>query len=73
MIVIQNWDKPGIIGNLGTLLGENNINIATMTFGREKAGGKAISVLNVDSQVWPEMLDKIKKIENILEVKVIRL
>ena len=73
MIMIQNWDKPGIIGNLGTLLGKNNINIATMTFGRQKAGGKAISVLNVDSPVSAEMLDKIKKIENVLEVKVIRL
>jgi D-3-phosphoglycerate dehydrogenase len=73
MIVIQNWDKPGIIGNLGTLLGKHNINIAAMTFGREKPGGRAISVLNVDSPVSPEILNKIKKTENILEVKVIRL
>jgi len=73
MIVIQNWDKPGIIGNLGTLLGKHNINIAAMTFGREKPGGKAISVLNVDSPVSPEVLDKVKKTENILGVKVIRL
>jgi len=73
MIVIQNWDKPGIIGNLGTLLGKHNINIAAMTFGREKPGGKAISVLNVDSPVSVEILNKIKKTENILGVKVIRL
>ncbi len=73
MIMIQNWDKPGIIGNLGTLLGKQNINIASMTFGREKPGGKAITVLNVDSPVSPEALDKIKKIENILAVKVINI
>jgi D-3-phosphoglycerate dehydrogenase len=73
MIVIQNWDKPGIIGNLGTLLGKHNINIAAMTFGREKPGGKAISVLNVDSPVSVEILDKIKKTENILGVRVIKL
>jgi len=73
MIVIQNWDRPGIIGNLGTLLGKHNINIASMTFGREKAGGKAITVLNVDSPISSELLDKIKKTENILAVKVIKL
>jgi D-3-phosphoglycerate dehydrogenase len=73
MIMIQNWDRPGIIGNLGTLLGKHNINIAAMTFGREKPGGKAITILNVDSSVSAEILDKIKKTENILAVKVIRL
>ena len=72
MIFIQNWDKPGIIGNLGTLLGKHNINIAAMTFGRDKPGGKAISVLNVDSAISTEILDKIKKTENILSVRVIR-
>lgn len=73
MLVIQNLDKPGIIGALGTILGKQNINIAAMTFGREKAGGKTISVLNIDSPVSPEILDKIKKTENILAVKIIRL
>ncbi len=73
MVMIQNWDRPGIIGNLGTLLGKHNINIAAMTFGREKPGGRAITVLNVDSPVSAEILDKVKKTENILAVKVIRL
>ncbi|MDP3732006.1 MAG: phosphoglycerate dehydrogenase [Candidatus Omnitrophota bacterium] len=73
MIMIQNWDRPGIIGNLGTLLGKHNINIAAMTFGREKPGGRAITILNVDSVLSLEVLDKIKKTENILAVKVIRL
>jgi D-3-phosphoglycerate dehydrogenase len=73
MIFIQNWDKPGIIGNLGTLMGKHNINIAAMTFGRDKPGGKAISVLNVDSVISTEILDKIKKTENILTVKLIRI
>jgi len=73
MIMIQNWDKPGIIGNLGTLLGQHKINIATMTFGREKPGGKAISLLNVDAPVSAEVVEKIKKTENILAVKIINI
>jgi D-3-phosphoglycerate dehydrogenase len=73
LIVIKNWDRPGIIGNLGTLLGKHNINIASMTFGRKGPGGEAISVLNVDSPINLELLGKIKKIENILAVKLIKL
>lgn len=73
MIIIQNWDKPGIIGNLGTLLGKQSINIAAMTFGRQEQGGKAISVLNVDSPVSSDILDKIRKLENILMAKVIKI
>lgn len=72
-VFIRNWDKPGIIGNLGTLLGKHDINIAAMTFGRDKPGGKSISVLNVDSPVSAQIQEKIKKLENILTVKVIRL
>ncbi|MDD5432849.1 MAG: phosphoglycerate dehydrogenase [Candidatus Omnitrophica bacterium] len=72
MIFIQNWDRPGLIGNLGTLLGKHNINIAAMTFGRDEPGGKAVSILNVDSAVSPEIQDKIRKLENILTVRVIK-
>lgn len=73
MIVIKNLDKPGIIGNLGTLLGRQNVNIAGMSFGRREPGGEAISVLNVDGLVSQELLDKIRNIENILAVKLIKL
>ena len=72
MVFIRNWDKPGLIGSLGTFMGKNGINIAAMTFGRDKPNGKAISVLNVDSQVSPEIQDKIRELENILTVKIIR-
>jgi len=73
MLLIQNWDRPGIIGNLGTILGKHNINIAAMTFGRDKPGGRALTVLNIDSPISGEVLDKIKKAENILGVKVIKI
>lgn len=73
MIMVGNWDRPGIIGNLGTLLGKHDINIAFMTFGRQAPGGKAITLLNVDSPVSGEIIDKIKKTENILSVKVIKI
>ncbi|MCM8799762.1 MAG: phosphoglycerate dehydrogenase [Candidatus Omnitrophica bacterium] len=73
MIITYNWDRPGIIGNLGTLLGSHGINIAAMTFGREEPQGKAISILNVDNPISQDILDKIKKLDNILSVKLIKL
>lgn len=73
MLFMYNNDKPGVIGNIGSLLGKNNINIARMHFGREKAGGIAISVVNIDSPVSEALMGEIKKLPNILEVKVINL
>jgi D-3-phosphoglycerate dehydrogenase len=73
LLVMKNWDKPGIIGSVGTLMGKNNINIAAMVFGRKEVGGVAVSILNVDSPISPELLEKIKSLENILAVRLVKL
>ncbi|MDP1758419.1 MAG: phosphoglycerate dehydrogenase [Thermodesulfovibrionales bacterium] len=73
MLFIYNVDKPGVIGNLGSFFGKNNINIARMHFGRESAGGTAISVMSIDSPVTARQLDEIKKMQNILSVKMLNL
>lgn len=73
MLLLLNIDKPGVIGNIGTLLGKNNINIARMQFGRESLGGKAISVVSIDTPVSKEVLAEIKKLPNVLSVKQIHL
>ena len=71
LLLMYNNDKPGVIGNIGTLLGESGINIARMHFGRETAGGKAISVVSIDSTPTPEIIQKIKTLPNILSVRQI--
>ena len=73
MLFLENWDKPGVIGSLGMLLGKNGVNIAGMTFGRDKPGGKAVSALNIDSPVSGKILEEIKKLDNILSVKLVKL
>ncbi len=73
MLFIYNNDKPGVIGNIGSLLGKNNINIARMHFGRETAGGMAISVVNIDSDVEDRIVEELSKLPNIISVKVIKL
>lgn len=73
LLVLGNNDKPGVIGDLGTLLGKNSINISRMHFGRAKKGGRAISVFNVDTSVSKNIISSIKKLPNVLSVKKIHL
>jgi D-3-phosphoglycerate dehydrogenase len=73
LLFIHNNDKPGVIGNIGTLLSKNNINIARMQFGREAPGGRAISVVTIDSPATPGILDGIKSLPNVLFLKRITL
>lgn len=73
MLIVYNVDKPGIIGELGTVMGENGINIASMTFGRRKKGGDAITVLNVDSAVPPKLLERMKTFNYIQDIKLVKL
>lgn len=73
MLVISNKDVPGIIGQIGTILGKSSINIAGMSFGRDKKGGRAVSILNIDSDVPKKVLDEMRNSKNINEVKLVKL
>ncbi|MBI4432500.1 MAG: phosphoglycerate dehydrogenase [Candidatus Omnitrophica bacterium] len=73
LLMISNRDVPGIVGQIGTLLGENKINIAGMTLGRDMQGGQAKTLLKIDSPVSEAVLNKIKKANNILDAKLIKL
>lgn len=73
LLFIFNNDKPGVIGNIGTLLSNNNINIARMHFGRETQGGKAISVVTIDTPATSQIIEQINSLPNILSIKHISL
>jgi len=73
MLLIHNYDKPGVIGNLGTALGNRNINIATMQFSRDRMGGVAISLLHLDSIISKEMTEELLELPNVISVKNIEL
>jgi D-3-phosphoglycerate dehydrogenase len=73
MLMLTNNDQPGVIGNLGTLLADHQINISRLQLGREKAGGRAISAFGIDAAASPDILAKIKKLPNILSVRQIKL
>ncbi len=71
MIVTRIEDHPNIIGPCCMILGKNDINIAGMQVGRIKAGGEAIMVLNIDSEVDSGILDEIKAVDGIIDAKLV--
>jgi D-3-phosphoglycerate dehydrogenase len=73
IILLTNYDKPGVIGNIGTYLGKHNINIGNMKFGRESIGGMAISIVQVDNEISDDVLKGLKELPNIVSANLIEL
>jgi len=65
MIIARYRDLPGTIGAIGTKLGQHGINIATMQVGRKEIGGEAVMVLKVDQSIPAEVIEEVKKLENV--------
>ena len=65
MLFVYNKDVPGVIGALGTTLGEHGVNISRMTVGREKEQGRNIILLNTDNPVSKELLKTVLQLEHI--------
>ncbi|MBW7876034.1 MAG: phosphoglycerate dehydrogenase [Candidatus Cloacimonetes bacterium] len=72
-LVVRNRDKPGVIGRLGTTLGEYAINIARWELGRKEIGGEALAVISTDQLVDSTCLSLLKQSQDILSVTSIRL
>jgi D-3-phosphoglycerate dehydrogenase len=73
LFIMNNKDRPGIVGYLGTLMGKHNVNIASMSLSRDKSGGQALTVLNLDSVPPPELLQEIQRDQDISNVRVVKL
>ena len=76
LVVCRNFDVPGVIGRIGTILGQQGVNIANFALGRERAGGKpvkALAVVQVDEPVSEKVLEALKVIEALLEARLVKL
>jgi len=73
VLLLNNKDRPGIVGYLGTLLGKHNVNIASMSLTRDSEGGSAMTVLNLDSVPPVEVLDQLEHDPAIMNVRVVKL
>jgi D-3-phosphoglycerate dehydrogenase len=73
MLITHHQDKPGVIGAVGTILGEYRVNIAGMQVGRHHQGGEAIMVLNVDNVIPEAARERILEIDGISTAYVVSL
>jgi D-3-phosphoglycerate dehydrogenase len=73
ILILENTDRPGIVGRIGTLLGDHGVNIATMSLSRNQAGGTALTVLNLDTAPSEELLGEIRASGDIHSAQVIEL
>ena len=73
VFLMNNKDRPGMVGHIGTLMGKHQVNIASMSLSRDQAGGQALTVLNVDSVPPQEALDEIRRDPDISNVRIVKL
>jgi D-3-phosphoglycerate dehydrogenase len=73
ILMLQNQDVPGVVGRVGTLLGENGINIAGLELGREHVGGMAVSLFHVDEPVPDAVLATLRTHPHVVSAALLRL
>jgi D-3-phosphoglycerate dehydrogenase len=73
LFLMTNKDRPGIVGYIGSLMAQYQVNIASMSLWRDNKGGHALTVLNLDSVPPPTLLEAIQKDPDISNVRVVRL
>ncbi|MFM1769327.1 MAG: hypothetical protein RJA22_1856 [Verrucomicrobiota bacterium] len=73
VFLMNNKDRPGMVGHLGTLMAKHQVNIASMSLSRDQAGGQALTVLNLDSVPPEAALAEIRRDPDISNVRVVKL
>jgi len=73
MLVTRNRDVPGVIGSVGTILGNGGVNISRFHLGRRERGGEAIAVIEVDAPVSRDTLQELRSLEQVIAANQIEL
>jgi D-3-phosphoglycerate dehydrogenase len=76
LLVCRNLDVLGVIGKIGSILGEQGVNIANFALGRERSGPKpvqALAVVQVDAAVSDKVLEALRTIDGLLEARLVKL
>jgi D-3-phosphoglycerate dehydrogenase len=73
MLVMRNRDVPGVIGRVGTILGEGGVNISHFHLGRRERGGEAMALIETDAQVDRETLQRLRASEQVISARPIEL
>ncbi len=72
MIYITNRDKPGFIGKFSSTMGDAGINIATFHVGREAPGGNAVALIEIDGELPPDVLDRVRALPQVQQAKPLK-
>jgi D-3-phosphoglycerate dehydrogenase len=73
MLVMRNRDVPGVIGRVGTILGERGVNISRFHLGRRERGGEAMALIEIDAPADKETLQSLRELEQVLSAQPIEL
>jgi D-3-phosphoglycerate dehydrogenase / 2-oxoglutarate reductase len=73
MLIVSNDDRPGMVGRIGTALGDARVNIAYLSLGRDRSGGRAIAIFNLDSPISDAVLASIGSIDGVLSAERVTL
>src|SRR6267154_21419 len=73
LLLIRNQDVPGVIGRVGTLLGQHKINIANFALGRLQDSKEAMGIVNVDQKVPPEVLSELRALQAVRQARIIEI
>ncbi|HIG28422.1 MAG TPA: phosphoglycerate dehydrogenase [Verrucomicrobiales bacterium] len=71
--LLTNADRPGIVGHIGTMLGNHGVNIASMSLNRDSEGGRALTVLNLDSAPPSDLILEMKADEHLSHIRIVNL
>lgn len=72
MLFIRNDDKPGLIGGIGTILGESGVNIADFRLGRIEGTNEAVAIVAIDGDVANDVLGKLQSLPSVQQLKALR-
>jgi D-3-phosphoglycerate dehydrogenase len=73
LLLCENLDRPGMVGAVGTFLGQHDINISFMRLGRKQVRGRALMVLGLDDTISPELLREMEAIQDVYSARVVRI
>jgi D-3-phosphoglycerate dehydrogenase len=71
MILFRNKNRPGVIGRIGTCLGEQKINIADFRLGKKESADEAMAIVNIDSAPVKEQVEQMKQLDDVIDVRTV--
>ncbi|MFN2432257.1 MAG: phosphoglycerate dehydrogenase [Gemmatimonadota bacterium] len=73
LLLMRWWDRPGVLGRVGTALGEAGVNVARLELSRTRPGRRALAVISTDTPAGAELVERLARLESVVSVRAVRL